>query len=220
MKKTILWLTVLALLCALCGCHVTPAPTPAGEKTAFCRRFVSVSLEKAFARYFTKLSTNDTYTAYYEYQNATDGTQTAVLSQFDYANTAERTLYQTTFTPGNGAMPINVSYGGDTVWITLFTEGDLMYGGTTPDSSVLQAVNVTDGTIRREWNLNDAGLNYSHTLLATDANAAYLAFQCTDTPDWTYWLIRIDIETGELIKEDISDNITTFPNSSCSVTDG
>jgi len=210
-KKTILWLTVLALLCALCGCHVTPAPTPAGEKTAFCRRFVSVSLEKAFARYFTKLSTNDTYTAYYEYQNATDGTQTAVLSQFDYANTAERTLYQTTFTPGNGAMPINVSYGGDTVWITLFTEGDLMYGGTTPDSSVLQAVNVTDGTIRREWNLNDAGLNYSHTLLATDANAAYLAFQCTDTPDWTYWLIRIDIETGELIKEDISDNITTFP---------
>lgn len=212
MKKAVLWLTVLALLCTLCGCHVTPAPTPAGEKTAFTRRFVSAPLEKAFARYFTKLSTGDTYTAYYEYQNATDGTWTAVLSQFDYTNKTERTLYQTTFTTENGAMPINVSYGGDTVWITQFTEGDLMYGGTTPSGNTLQAVNVTDGTVLREWNLSDIFENpYDFPLHAVEDNTAYVLIEHDDNGEHRFSVARFNAATGTISDWCLIETLTALP---------
>ncbi len=212
MKRFVPLLTVLALLCTLCGCHVTPNPTPAGEKTAFTRHFVSAPLEDAFTRYFTRLSTGDTYTAYYEYRNATDDTQTAVLSQFDYTNKTERTLYQTTFTLGIGAMPINVSYGGDTVWIIQYTEGDLMYGGTTPSGNTLQAVNVTDGTVLREWNLSDIfGKSYDFLLHAIENDTAYVLIEHEENGGRRFSVARFNAAAGTISDWCLIEALTALP---------
>ncbi|MBE6757985.1 MAG: hypothetical protein E7552_05490 [Ruminococcaceae bacterium] len=151
MKKIVLLFTVLTLLCGLCGCNVTPNPqeNPVGDKTAFTRRFVSIPHE-APASTAAALTVEDTLTVF-DKHTKDNNTWTAVLSQFDLTNQSERALYTATYVYGTDPEPVVVCRGGkDTVWVIRYTEGDLMYGGTTPSHHSLCVADISTGATLRE----------------------------------------------------------------------
>ena len=216
MKTIIRWLTAAALLLSLWGCHQSPSPTTAGEQVAFTRSFVSVIPEaqtKQQGQFPLALANDNTLTFAYEAVDNGGGSAT-VFCRVDLATNEEKPLYRVDYEYGVTPVPYaaSVSDSADSLWIVDYQEGDLMYGGMTPDRFMLRVIDLATGESRREWNLSERWeAQYSHRLLVAGDDTAYLVTECAGEDGNDMVLTCANAATGVLSDGYTLESMTTLP---------